>query len=191
MEKANAYRLPALIGISFLLGMGNLRAEDATASLSSEAQNAIRLLKAADLYDRQMGFLLLESLRDPATLPTIRPYLNDRNSDLRAFAVRAVAAIDGVKAVPELVERLKTDKSPTVRIALILGLETLQDPAVLPALILRLRDRHPEVRMAALDAVSRFKDPQASKAILTRKRRERNRDVQRVLEDAVRRVQAS
>lgn len=163
----------------------------AEAPLSADAQNAIRLLSANELYDRHMGFLQLEALREPAALPVIRPYLNDRNAEIRSYAVRALAAIAGVKAVPELLERLKTDKSPTVRIAVILGVETLPDPAVLPALIQRMRDRNPEVRMALLDAVSRFKDPRAREAILLRQHRERNRDVQRVLQDAVQRVQSS
>ena len=160
------------------------------ASLSAEAQQAIHLLQAHDLYDRQKGFMRLELLRDPATLPVVRLYLNDRNADIRSFAIRALAAINGINAVPELVNRLKTEKHPTVRIAIILGLEPLQDPAILPAFIQRLRDRNPEVRIAALDAVSRFKAPEAREALLLRQQRERDRDVQRVLQDALRRNQA-
>jgi HEAT repeat protein len=58
----------------------------------------------------------------------------------------------------------------------------------MPALIEKLRDRNPQVRMAAVDAVSRVDDPRAREAILARWRRERNRDVRRVLEEAVNRL---
>ena len=156
--------------------------------LSADAQAAVPLLDAEDSYTRQTGFIRLEALREPATVPVVRRYLKSRNMDTRAFSIRALAAIDGVNAIPTLLERLKHDRAPRVRVAAILGLETLEDPRVLPALIERLKDRSADVRMAAVDSVSRFDRPDAKGAILKRARRERDRDVQRVLEQAVKRV---
>ncbi|MBI2884866.1 MAG: HEAT repeat domain-containing protein [Candidatus Omnitrophica bacterium] len=168
-----------------------LCAEEAAApsTPSPEAQRLIAQLEAPDAYQRQMAFMKLELLREPATVPVLRSYLTSRHPDTRAFAVRAMAAVAGNQAVPELVDLLKRDRHPRIRIAAILAIEPLTDPAILPALIDRLRDRHPEVRMAALDAVSRVDDPRAKDAILARQRRERHRDVQRVLFQAVKRIQ--
>ena len=163
----------------------------AAAAPSPEAERLIAQLEHPDAYQRQASFMKLEMLREPATAPVLRSYLTNRNPDTRAFAVRALAAVAGVQAVPDVVECLKRDRHPRVRIAAILAMEPLVDPAVLPALIDRLRDRHPEVRMAAVDAVSRVKDPRAKEAVLARQRRERHRDVQRVLTQAVQRVQGS
>ena len=172
-----------------LLAAGPAWAEQhAQPSVSPEAQAILPLLDAKDAYVRQKAFLQLEALRDPATAPLVQGYLTSRTSSTRAFSVRALAAIDGVNAIPLLLERLQNDPSARVRVAAVLALEPLEEPRVLPALIGRLRDRKSEVRMAAVDAVSRVNHPDARAAILFRAKRERNRDVQRVLKDAVQRV---
>ena len=71
-----------------------------------------------------------------------------------------------------------------------LGLEPLAraNPEILPAFIAALRDRKPEVRMTAVDIVSRIDDPRARKAILLRNKRERDRNVRRVLSLAMTRL---
>jgi len=163
-------------------------AQEQPGSISPEAQDAIRLLEAKDAYIRRTGFMRLEALREPAAALVVRRYLDNRNAETRAFAVRALAAIEGLRAIPVLAERLKQDRSAWVRLAVLLALEPFEDPAVPPLLIERLRDRDPLVRMAAVDAVSRLELPQAREAILTRWRRERHRDVQRVLQEALKRV---
>ena len=163
-------------------------AQESHGGISSEAQEAIRLLSEEDAFDRQMGFLRLEALREPATAVVVRQYLDDRNTDTRAFAVRALAAIEKYVAIPVLLERLKGDRSPRVRIAALLALEPFQDPSVRPVLIEKLRDASPQVRMAAVDVVSRLDDPKAREAIRTRWRRERHRDVRRVLQAAIDRI---
>lgn len=156
---------------------------------SPEASRLITQLDADDPYIRQEAFMELEMLRESATAPVVRRYLDSSNAETRAFSVRALAAIEGVKAVPTLVERLKRDRSPRVRVSALLALEPLQDPTILPVLIDRLRDRDRNVRMAAADAVSRVKQPQAREAIQKRWHRERDRDVRRVLEKALARLE--
>ena len=161
---------------------------DDAALISADAHEAMKLLDAQDSYLRQKGFIQLEMLREPATAAVVRRYLESRDPQTRAFSARALAAIEGVKAVPVLVERVNRDRSPRVRIAAILALEPLKDRTATPALIARLRDRSPEVRMAAVDVVSRLEDPDARDAVQLRWRRERNRDVRRVLEEAMKRI---
>ena len=165
------------------------RAEDAK-PVSPEAADALALLGSGDAYERQKGFLRLEALRDPGTVDAIRPYVDSKDPELRAYSLRALAAIEGVRVVPLLLERLRSDQHPRVRRAALLGLEPLAGgaPTILPALIAALRDRKTEVRMAAIDIVSRIDDPRAREAIAVRTRRERDRDVRRVLALAAKRM---
>ncbi len=166
-------------------------AEEApVATPSPKALEAVRLLESKDEYQRQLGFLRLEALREPATVSTIRRYADDRNADMRAYSLRALAAIEGLQAAPLLLERLHTDREPVVRRAALLGLEPLAkgNPYALAAFIAALRDRDTQVRMAAVDIVSRINDPTARAALLKRNRREHRRDVRRVLELAMKRI---
>ena len=162
--------------------------------LSAEAKAIISTLQSRpdDDYTRQRAFLELEALREPASAEAIRGFLDDRDEDTRAYSVRALAAVEGAAAVPELLKRLQNERSPKVRIACILGIEPLHAPEATEPLIKRLRDRNAEVRMAAVDVVSRLNDPRvrarAHEAILVRWKRERDRDVRRVLEQALKRI---
>ncbi len=163
-------------------------AQEEPQSISPEAQEHIKQLDAKDAYVRQKAFLELEALREPATAAIVRRYLDSKDPGTRALSVRALAAIEGAAAIPTLVDRMKADRQPSVRLAALLALEPLKDPSLTPAFIERLRDRSPQVRMAAVDVVSRLEDPPARAAIRLRRRRENNRDVQRVLQEAMERV---
>ncbi len=157
---------------------------------SPKAQEALRLVASEDAYQQQVGFLRLEALREPATAPLLRPYVTHKNPELRASSLRALAAIEGAASVPLLLEKLKTEKHPRVRRAAILGLEPFAQsgPDILPAFIRALRDRNTQVRMTAVDVVSRINDPRAREAIALRQKRERRRDVRRVLKQARKRM---
>ena len=146
-------------------------------------------MESEDSYQRQIGFLRLEALRETGTLPIVQHYLADRDPDIRAASLRALAAIQGREAIPALVAALG-DGHPRVRRAALLALEPLRDtdPSIAPALIWALRDRKTEVRMTAADIVSRIPSEEARAAIRTRVRRERDPDVRRVLALAVRRI---
>lgn len=173
--------LVMVIGVG--LGFGEGWAQEQPAALSAEAQELIKGLDSEDSYLRQKAFIRLEALREPATAAVVRRYLGSRDVNTRAFSVRALAAIEGVAAIPTLMERAKRDK-PRVRVTALLALEPLaaQEPALVPFFIEKLRDRNAEVRMAAVDIVSRLDDPRAREALNVRWRRERHRDVRRVLE---------
>ena len=166
-----------------------LLAEDLGASPSPKAAEALRLLDSEDVYQRQLGFLRLEALREPATAARIGSYATNKDPDVRAYSLRALAAIQGARAVPTLLNAL-SDKSGRVRRSIIQGLEPLVDtnPEILPMFIARLKDRSPQVRMAVIDALSRIDSPRAKEAILLHRRRERNRDVKRVLNATLKRL---
>lgn len=168
-------------------------AEDATPAPSPRAADAIGLIASDDPYQRQVGFLRLEALREPGTAKVIRPYLDSRDPDLRAYTLRALAAIEGLASVPALLKALKEDPHPRVRRAALLGLEPLQpqDAQILPAFLAALRDRKPEIRITAVDVVSRVDDTRAREAILMRNKRERDRNVQRALSLAMERLGGS
>lgn len=157
---------------------------------SPRAEELIAQLASDDAYEQQVAFVRLEALREPATLTALTPYLAHRDPDTRSYAVRALGAIGGIAEIPALLEILRTDRHPRVRRAALLALEPIQqaDPAILPAFLKALRDRKPEVRITAADIVSRVDDPRARDAIRTRYQRERDRDVRRVLTEAIKRV---
>lgn len=164
--------------------------EPRTTSPSPKAVEAMQLLDSRDAYQRQTGFLRLEALREPATVETIRTHVDDRDPDMRAYSLRALAAIQGIGAVPQLLQALSAERHPRVRRAALLALEPLQksDSRIVPAFLKALRDRSTDVRMAAVDIVSRIDDPRAREAIRIRYRKERRKDVRRVLEMAMERL---
>ena len=168
-------------------------AQEAASHADPRVADAMRLIESDDPYQQLLGFLRLEALREPGTADLIRPYLDSRDPELRAHTVRALAAIEGPAAVPVLLKTLDEDPHPRVRRAVLLGLEPLQPhhPQILPAFIAALRDRKPEVRMTAVDVVSRVDDPRAREAILVRNKRERDRNVQRALSLAMKRLGGS
>jgi HEAT repeat protein len=157
---------------------------------SPQAADAIRLIESGDPYQRQLGFLRLEALREPATAEAIKGYVDDRDPEMRAWSLRALAAIEGSAAVPRLREKLQHDPQGLVRRAALLGLEVFYKTHhdLLPVFLAALRDRDVTVRMAAVDVVSRIDDPIARQAIRERYRREHRKDVRRVLEAAMKRL---
>ena len=187
--------LGVLVGLAALAVPSCGWAADHTArassdGLSPQAVDALRLVESKDPYQQQLGFLRLEALREPATVEVIRPYLKHRNENLRAWSARALAAIQGVQAIPTLLDLLAHDRQPVVRRSALLGLEPLRDldPTMVSAFFAALRDPNPEVRMAAVDVVSRLDSGRAKEAILLRRKRESNRDVRRVITLAMQRM---
>ena len=165
-------------------------AEGQSGTVSREAAEAIKALQSKDAFQRRRAFLRLEALREPATIEAIGVYLKDRDPERRAASVRSLAAVAGAPAIPVVLQKLKTDRHPSVRMAALFSLEPFQaqDPAILPAFIETLRDRSALVRMAAVDVVSRVKDPRAKAAILAHDKIEHRPDVRKVLKGALERV---
>lgn len=189
MRSRPAVSIGWIIGVALCAGG---HGSEAASGPSPAASEALQLLESEDSYEQQKGFLRLEALREAATLPALRGYLDHRDQDTRAYALRAVVAIEGAPAVPMLLERLGRERSARVRRAILLGLEPFHalHPGILPACISALRDRATEVRIAAVDIVSRIDDPRARAALRQRDRHEWRRDVRRVLADAMKRLPA-
>ena len=194
MPRREVYRtvwfVTAALGLAALSARGEEPARLGTPS--PRAEELIKQLASEDSYQQQLAFMRLEALREPATLPAIQPYLEHRDPDTRAYAVRALGAIGGPVEAPTLLRILRTDRHPRIRRAALLALESFgqADPEILPAFLKALRDRSPEVRMTAVDIVSRIDNPQAREAVRIRYKRERDRDVRRVLQEAIKRVGA-
>lgn len=165
-------------------------AQEPPEAISPDAQRLIEQIDTGDSALRRRAFLQLEALREPATASGIRRYLADRRVELRILSVRALAAIEGARSVPTLLERLQQDRSPAVRLQSMLAIEPFvgQDASALPLLLKALRDRQPDVRITAIDVVSRIEKPEAKEALTLRWKRERHRDVRRVLEAAMKRI---
>ena len=193
MIRPQAFRAPWIAIVTLATGLlapGVQSDASSSAPLSAKAREAITLLDAQDPYQRQLGFLRLEALRDPSTVETILRYVHNQDEDIRAASLRAVAAIKGAAASPRLLEAVTRDRSARVRRAALLGLEPfiLENSSILPAALKALRDPEADVRITAADVVSRVDDPQARQALLLRAKRERNKDVRRVIETALKRL---
>ena len=180
------------VSLGLVVGASGLGAEEprSVPAFSGKAAAAIQQLESDDAYQRQLGFLRLEALRETATLDVIREYLESPDEEMRAYSLRAVAAIEGVASVPLLLETLTTDPDVRVRRAALLGVEpfSASDPAVLPACLAALRDRKAEVRITAVDIVSRMDDPRAKDAIRARFKREHDPNVRHALRLAMKRL---
>lgn len=166
--------------------------QKAAAALSPKAVEALELVSSDDSYKQELGFLRLEALREPASVPLILPYISNKDADLRAESIRALAAIQGVESVPKLLDRIQHDNNSRVRRAAMLGAEPFvgSDPRILPVMIAMLTDHDKTVSMAAVDIVSRSPDPSARAAIQFRYKREGRHDVRRVLDLAMKRMAA-
>ena len=179
-----------LAGMLVSLGVQAAQAQSGAGTPSPEAQAALRLVESKDRYEQQVGFLRLEALREPATAEAIRSYTRASDAEVRAYSLRALAAIEGLEGVPGLLKTFQKERSPRVRGAILLALEPLQGSHedILPLLIKALKDRHQHVRMTAIDIVSRIDDSRAREAIRERARRERSYDVRRLLKTAMERL---
>lgn len=163
-----------------------IHAQEQAEGVSQQAQQALNRLESEDVFERQVAFLKLESLRERAVLPVLRIYLSHSDESTRAYALRAVAAIEGFESVPMLKAAYETDRHPDVRRAAIMGLEPHYeaDNSILDVAIRAMTDSDTSVRMTAVDAVSRMESPQAREALRERLKNESRLDVLRVLKMA-------
>jgi len=137
-----------------------------------------------DLFVRQKAFMELEALRDPASMDAIRARLTAPDPNTRAFSARALAAVASRSAVPVLLERWTKERHVYVRSSILIALEPFleQEPSVVTTVLNALRDRKRDIRMAAADIAGHINRPEARAALQVRWKRERDRDVRRVLE---------
>jgi HEAT repeat protein len=157
-------------------------------AISKEAQDAIALLDSKDQMQSRLGFMRLEALREPATAETIKKYLSSQDEYVRASALRALSAVEGLKSTEVLSSCLTSDKSEHVRLHAALALEPLKDPKAYDALIKGMEDKSAEVRMASVEAFSRINEPGVIDALFVRQKQETNKEVQKVIDNAIKRI---
>ncbi|HEX9781029.1 MAG TPA: HEAT repeat domain-containing protein [bacterium] len=183
MDLRRWMRLGAVACALALTGADSGRCGESLGAPAVEA--ALVRLGSGDAHEQQKALLQLEALRDASTADEVRARIESRDAGVRAYAVRALAAIEGMGAVPVILERLAGDRDPWVRRAALTALEpwAKTDFRIAETMVSALNDRSPEVRMVAADVVSRLSDAEAARGALeARRRRERHRDVRRVLD---------
>ena len=85
--------------------------------------------------------------------------LNDKASDVRLSAVKAVARLDLKQAGATLLALLKNDQSPEVKVASLKALAGMNDPNVEQAIQVALTGKDKAVRVAGIDLVSKLNVP--------------------------------
>ena len=95
----------------------------------------------------------LGSLGKPRLLSPLAKALRDSNRYVRVDAARALGRCGLPQAAPHLADRLGREPDPTVRRALVRGLEQLGRPEAVPAILPMLTDPQPDVRAAAAHAL--------------------------------------
>lgn len=97
----------------------------------------------------------LGRLKDPQAIPVLANILkNDRSSEVRATACKAMASIEDRSVLPPLVAALR-DKAEVVRIAAIESLQAHPRKRIVPALVHVLGDESPIVRRQAARLIGR------------------------------------
>lgn len=114
-----------------------------------------------DPVKRRAACVALARLRDPASLQAVETATRDPDPAVRTSALEALRGIQGVKALPPLLEALKKDRSPEVRWQAAIEMEALKSPEAVPALIEALKDPAPIVRSGAAEALKGIPDPRA------------------------------
>jgi HEAT repeat protein len=102
-------------------------------------------------YEREQAALALGALGDPA-LPYLQALLEAKESDIRWWATRALAALGGPGAIAALIEKLQ-DPAPDVRACAALGLGVLKTHQAIEPLIRALADESAYVGRIAGNAL--------------------------------------
>ncbi|MHC4876653.1 MAG: HEAT repeat domain-containing protein [Planctomycetota bacterium] len=143
-----------------LKGIGALRkvaTEDAVESL-------IPLVQHPNPSIRRQTIEVLGDLRPPDAFDLFAELLSeDVSFEVRAAAARGLGKLQDKHAVRLLEEALRDE--PTVRCAAVMGLTTIGDKNVIPALLATLKDATPVVRYHAVSGLGKLKAEQAIGAI--------------------------
>ena len=116
-----------------------------------------------DAFLRNTAVIILQEI-GAAAIPLLGPLFSDKDDDIRKFALDMVCEI-GVCDRPEaLIDILKTDPNPNVRVSAAKALGVLHYAPGVPALIDSLRDTE-WVCFSALEALSSIKDNSSVEAV--------------------------
>ena len=145
-----------------LLGLLVLR--DA-AEQPDDARRAVeRALRDGDVTARLQGLDLLQAHPTPGSLGAVVALLDDEIGEVRARALRALAAMADARASLAVTRRL-ADSDRGVRIEAATTLGALGDRRVVPALLRQLDERSADPRTWVVDALGRLGDGTALPAL--------------------------
>lgn len=113
-----------------------------------------------NLWERITAAEILGKRGDSRAIPHLIKALDDRNSELRKEAARALGNIRNPIAIPYLINRFEREKDEFVMIAImeVFSLK-IKDPKTVPILIKTLSDDRQIIRGQAISALSRIGNP--------------------------------
>ncbi len=113
---------------------------------------------------RNTAMVILKEI-GKAAVPHLPPLLNDKDDDVRKFAIELLSDAGAVEQCGPISERLTGDANPNVRAAAAKALGILGCLEALPLLVAALKDIE-WVRFSALEALSLLRDEKAVEPIL-------------------------
>ncbi|MBI2501951.1 MAG: HEAT repeat domain-containing protein [Candidatus Latescibacteria bacterium] len=144
--------------------------QDASIELIEIGPPAVRpLIEAADRGSDSLKYIaaqILGNIGDSDAIPFLRRCAQERNVFVRQEAVRALGSMGEAALIPTLVQMLKSDPHPQVRIAAAQGLGNLRDTSVVAPLIEALEDSMPLVRHHVLQVLNRLWNPSVERVVL-------------------------
>ncbi len=112
---------------------------------------------------RNTAVIILQEI-GAAAVPMIGPLLNDKDEDIRKFAIDMICEIGACDRPEDLMAILRGDPNPNVRVSAAKALGALRYPQAVPVLIDALRDTE-WVCFSALEALSQIKDNSSVEAV--------------------------
>ena len=120
-------------------------------------------LLRGDAFIRNTAVIILQEIGADA-VPMLGPLLNDKDEDIRKFAIDMIYEIGSCDRPDVLLAILKGDPNPNVRVSAAKALGALRYEQAVPALIEALRDTE-WVCFSALEALSQIKDNSSVEAV--------------------------
>ncbi|HEX2915226.1 MAG TPA: HEAT repeat domain-containing protein [Chloroflexia bacterium] len=115
--------------------------------------------------------------KEEALFPLIK-VLKDAQVSVRVWTANALGHLGDKRAIPALIETLKTDKNCKVREASVYALQELADPNTTEVLIQALKDKYWGVRWNAIDALLHIEGVQAI-PLISKALNDRNSEVRK------------
>ncbi|RYC67094.1 HEAT repeat domain-containing protein [Spirosoma sordidisoli] len=134
--------------------------EGAPVAMRADALDALSTWSKPSVLDRVDGRYRGPAVRDAnlvktKSAATYTQLLTHSDQNLRLSAVRGIQKLGLAQASDNLLDRLKTDASATIRVEALRALAGLNSPKIGSAIELGLADKDKQVRVAALDLVGK------------------------------------
>ena len=117
------------------------------------------LVSASRHPDPQVARAAVQALgrfRQPEAVAALKGALSNPAMEVRSDVLTSLQAEDDAQVIDIIKGMGATDPAPEIRVAAIGQVSRFKDPAVIPYMIERLRDRDPSVRMAAVQLLGQM-----------------------------------